>query len=106
MSKRKNTAMASKKWTPAREYAWRCEQADIQQGTSKRLDSKKGYYRHDNSGRDRKEPVYDEYTEAVFEKARATGKKYIVRTSYSSRFTPSERTGTVSDKEFFKALYA
>lgn len=106
MSKRKNTAMASKKWTPARDYAWRCEQADIRQGTSKRLDSKRGYYRHDNTERDRKEPVYDEYTEAVFEKARATGKKYIVRTSYSSRFTPSEKTGTVSDKEFFKALYA
>lgn len=105
MSRRKNTAMASKKWTPAREYAWRCEQADIQQGTSKRLDSKKGYYRH-GVERDRKEPVYDEYTEATFEKCRQTGKKYIIHTSYSSRFAPSEKTGTVSDREFFKALYA
>ena len=43
MSKRKNTAMASKKWTPAREYAWRCEQASLQEGTTKRLDSKQGY---------------------------------------------------------------
>ena len=106
MSKRKNTAMASKKWTPAREYAWRCEQADIQQGTSKRLDSKRGYYRHDNKQDHKKEAVYDEYTESILEKSRATGKKYIIRTSYSSQFTPSERTGTVSDREFFKALYA
>lgn len=106
MGKKRNTAMASKKWTPAREYAWRCEQASLQEGTTKRLDSKQGYYRHDNSGRDRKEPVYDERTESVFEKARQTGKKYIIHTSYSSRFTPSERTGTVSDREFFKALYA
>ncbi len=104
MSKRKS-AMASKKWTPAKEYAWRCEQADLVQGTSKRLDAKKGYYRH-NTERERKEPVYDEYTESVFEKCRTSGKKYIIHTSYSSRFTPSEKTGTVSDREFFKALYA
>jgi hypothetical protein len=104
MGKRKS-AMASKKWTPAKEYAWRCEQADLVQGTSKRLDAKKGYYRH-NTERERKEPVYDEYTESVFEKSRATGKKYIIHTSYSSRFAPSEKTGTVSDREFFKALYA
>lgn len=106
MSKRKNTAMASKKWTPAREYAWRCEQASLQEGTTKRLDSKQGYYRHDNAKRDRKEPVYDEYTESVFEKCRTSGKKYIIHTSYSSRFSPSEKTGTVTDREFFKALYA
>lgn len=106
MSKRKNTALASKRWTPKKDYAWRCEQADIQQGTSKRLDSKRGYYRHDNAERDRKEAVYDEYTESVLEKARTTGKKYIIHTSYSTRFTPSEKTGTVTDREFFKALYA
>lgn len=106
MSKRKNTAMASKKWTPAREYAWRCEQADIQQGTSKRLDSKRGYYRPGNGERERKEPVYDEYTEKLFDKCRQTGCRIVVRTSYSSRFTPSEKTGTVTDREFFKALYA
>jgi hypothetical protein len=106
MGKRKNMAMASKKWTPAREYAWRCEQADIQQGTSKRLDAKNGYYRANKAERERKEPVYDEYTESVFEKCRTSGKKYIIHTSYSSRFSPSEKTGTVSDREFFKALYA
>lgn len=106
MSKRKNTAMASKKWTPQKDYSWRCEQANLQEGTTKRLDSKQGYYRSGNGERERKEPVYDEYTESVFEKSRATGKKYIIHTSYSSRFTPSEKTGTVTDKEFFKALYA
>lgn len=104
MGKRKS-AMASKKWTPAKEYVWRCEQADIQQGTSKRLDSKKGYYRH-NAERERKEPVYDEQTEKLFDKCRQTGCRIVVRTSYSSRFTPSEKTGTISDREFFKALYA
>lgn len=99
--------MASKKWTPAREYAWRCEQASLQEGTTKRLDSKQGYYRHGNAERDRKkEPVYDEYTESVFDKCRTSGKKYIIHTSYSSRFSPSEKTGTVTNKEFFKALYA
>lgn len=103
---KRNTAMASKKWTPAREYAWRCEQADIQQGTSKRLDSKRGYYRPGNGERERKEPVYDEYTEKLFDKCRQTGCRIVVRTSYSSRFAPSEKTGTVTDKEFFKALYA
>lgn len=106
MSKRKNTAMASKKWTPAKDYTWRCEQADLTQGTSKRLDSKQGYYRHDNKQDHKKEAVYDEYTESILEKSRTTGKKYIIHTSYSSRFTPSEKTGTVTDKEFFKALYA
>lgn len=104
MGKRKS-AMASKKWTPQKDYAWRCEQASLQEGTSKRLDSKQGYYRH-NAERDRKEPVYDEYTESILEKSRTTGKKYIIHTSYSSRFTPSEKTGTVTDREFFKALYA
>lgn len=98
--------MASKKWTPAKEYAWRCEQADIQQGTSKRLDSKRGYYRPGNGEQNHKEAVYDEYTEKLFDKCRQTGCRIVVRTSYSSRFSPSEKTGTVSDREFFKALYA
>ena len=106
MGKRKNTAMASKKWTPAKDYTWRCEQASLQEGTTKRLDSKQGYYRHDKAERERKEPVYDEYTESVLEKSRTTGRKYIIHTSYSSRFSPSEKTGTITDREFFKALYA
>lgn len=93
-----------KRWTKNDEYKWRCEQADLAQGKTKRLDAKKGYYRH-NAERERKEPVYDEYTESVLEKARASGKKYIIHTSYSTRFSPSEKTGTVSDREFFKALY-
>ena len=102
---RKNTAMASKKWTPKKDYAWRCEQASLQDGTTKRLDSKQGYYRRSATTWERKEPVYDEYTESVLEKSRETGKKYIIHTSYSSKFTPSEKTGTVTDREFFKALY-
>ena len=34
-----------KRWTKADEYKWHSEQADLRKGETKRLDSKKGYYR-------------------------------------------------------------
>ena len=86
-----------KKWTKSDDYKWRCEQADLAQGVSKRLDSKKGYYRAEKS---KAKPKTDEKSNGV-----VLIKKYY-KSSISTVFERTEKTGTVSDREFFKALYA
>lgn len=85
-----------KKWTRSDEYRWKCEQADLAQGVSKRLDSKKGYYR----AKPKEEKSKTEKSSGV-----VLIKKYY-RSSISTVFEHTEKTGTVTDREFFKALYA
>lgn len=87
-----------KRWTKADEYRWKCEQADLVKGETKRLDSKKGYYRAE------KEPAVKPKKE---EKSKGVVliRKYY-RSSITTVFSPSEKTGTLTNREFFKALYA
>lgn len=86
-----------KKWTKSDEYRWKCEQADLAQGVSKRLDSKKGYYRAEKSKAEK--------PKAEKSKGVVLIKKYY-KSSISTVFEHTEKTGTVTDREFFKALYA
>ena len=86
-----------KKRTKSDEYRWKCEQADLAQGVSKRLDSKKGYYR---TGKSKAEKPKTEKSNGV-----VLIKKYY-KSSISPVFERTEKTGNVSDREFFKALYA
>ncbi len=84
-----------KKWSKADEYRWRCEQADLAQGKTKRLDAKKGYYRA------------EKVEKPKAEKSRGVVliRKYY-KSSISTVFTPTEKTGALSNTEFFKMLYA
>ena len=80
------------KWTKNDEYKWRCEQADLAQGKTKRLDAKKGYYRAEKSKAEKSKSV-------------VLIRKYY-KSSVSTVFTPTEKTGTLSNTDFFKMLYA
>lgn len=86
-----------KKWSKSDEYRWKCEQADLTQDKTKRLDSKKGYYRAEKPKAEKPKA----------EKSRGVVliKKYY-KSSISTVFTPTEKTGTLSNTDFFKALYA
>lgn len=87
-----------KRWTKNDEYRWKCDQADLAQGKTKRLDAKKGYYRA--------EKVEKVKTEKPAEKSKAVVliKKYY-KSSISTVFTPTDKP-RLSDKEFFKLLNA
>lgn len=86
-----------KKWTKSDEYRWKCEQADLAQGVSKRLDSKKGYYRAEQPKAEKSKTEKSNGVVLI--------KKYY-RSSISTVFERTEKTGTITDREFFKALYA
>nr|DAO33167.1 MAG TPA: hypothetical protein [Caudoviricetes sp.] len=87
-----------KRWTRNDEYKWRCEQADLAQGKTKRLDAKKGYYRAEN------EKPKAEKPKAEKSKGVVLIKKYY-KSSISTVFTPTDKP-RLSDKDFFKMLYA
>lgn len=89
-----------KRWTKGAEYKWRCEQADLAQGKTKRLDAKKGYYRAEKTEKPKAEKSKAEKSKAV-----VLIKKYY-KSSISTVFEPSEKTGALSNTEFFKMLYA
>lgn len=86
-----------KRWTKADEYRRKCEQADLRKGETKRLDSKKGYYRTEKG---KAVKPKEEKSKGV-----VLIRKYY-RSSITTEFSPSEKTGTLTDREFFKALYA
>lgn len=86
-----------KRWTKADEYRWKCEQADLRKGETKRLDSKKGYYRTEKG---KAVKPKEEKSKGV-----VLIRKYY-RSSITTEFSPSEKTGTLTDREFFKVLYA
>lgn len=88
-----------KKWTKNDEYKWRCEQADLAQGKTKRLDAKKGYYRAEKVEKPKAEKAKAEKSKAV-----VLIRKYY-KSSISTVFEPTDKP-RLSDKEFFKALYA
>nr|DAQ20460.1 MAG TPA: hypothetical protein [Caudoviricetes sp.] len=87
-----------KKWSRADEYRWRCEQADLAQGKTKRLDAKKGYYRAEN------EKPKTEKPKAEKSKGVVLIRKYY-KSSISTVFEPSDKP-RLSDRDFFKMLYA
>ena len=87
-----------KTWTRADEYLWRCEQADLAQGKTKRLDAKRGYYRAEN------EKPKAEKPKAEKSKGVVLIKKYY-KSSISTVFEPSDKP-RLSDRDFFKMLYA
>ena len=87
-----------KTWTRADEYRWRCEQADLAQGKTKRLDAKRGYYRAEN------EKPKAEKPKAEKSKGVVLIKKYY-KSSISTVFEPSDKP-RLSDRDFFKMLYA
>ena len=89
-----------KKWTKNDEYIWLCEQADLAQGKTKRLDAKKGYYRAENAEKPKAEKPKAEKSKSV-----VLIRKYY-KSSVSTVFTPTEKTGTLSNTDFFKMLYA
>lgn len=83
-----------KRWTKSDEYRWRCEQADLAQGKTKRLDAKKGYYRAENA----------EKPKAEKSRGVVLIRKYY-KSSISTVFTPSDKP-RLSDRDFFKLLNA
>lgn len=87
-----------KTWTRADEYRWRCEQADLAQGKTKRLDAKRGYYRAEN------EKPKAEKPKAEKSKGVVLIRKYY-KSSISTVFEPSDKP-RLSDRDFFKMLYA
>lgn len=90
-----------KKWTKNDEYKWRCEQADLAQGKTRRLDAKKGYYRHnaENAEKSKVEKPKAEKSRGV-----VLVRKYY-KSSISTVFTPSDKP-RLSDRDFFKLLNA
>lgn len=88
-----------KKWSKADEYRWRCEQADLAQGKTKRLDAKKGYYRAEKAEKPKAEKPKAERTKSV-----VLIRKYY-KSSITTVFEPSNKP-RLSDKEFFKLLNA
>ena len=88
-----------KTWTKADEYRWRCEQADLAQGKTNRLDAKQGYYRAEKPEKPKVEKAKAEKSKAV-----VLIRKYY-KSSISTVFEPTNKP-RLSDKEFFKALYA
>lgn len=87
-----------KRWTKSDEYRWKCEQADLAQGKTKRLDAKKGYYRA--------EKVEKPKAEKPAEKSRGVVliRKYY-KSSISTVFTPTDKP-RLSDRDFFRLLNA
>lgn len=88
-----------KKWTKNDEYKWRCEQADLAQGKTKRLDAKKGYYRAEKVEKPKAEKQKAEKSRGV-----VLIRKYY-KSSISTVFTPSDKP-RLSDRDFFKLLNA
>ena len=88
-----------KRWTKSDEYRWRCEQADLAQGKTKRLDAKKGYYRAEKAEKPKAEKPKAEKSRGV-----VLIRKYY-KSSISTVFTPSDKP-RLSDRDFFKLLNA
>ena len=88
-----------KRWTKSDEYKWKCEQADLAQGKTKRLDAKKGYYRAEKVEKPKAEKQKVEKSRGV-----VLIRKYY-KSSISTVFTPSDKP-RLSDRDFFKLLNA
>lgn len=84
MATRKNSVLASKKWTPAKAYKWAEEQAQ-------KAPTHVGYYA----------PLPEE---RKLNSVRRSWEK--INTTFHTSFSPTEKTGTLSRQEFFKKLAA
>ncbi len=87
-----------KRWTRGDEYRWKCEQADLAQGKTKRLDAKKGYYRAETE-KPKAEKAKPEKSKGV-----VLIRKYY-KSSISTVFEPSDKP-RLSDRDFFRLLNA
>lgn len=83
MATRKNTVLASKKWTPAKAIAWAEKRAQ-------KAPTHVGYYA----------PLPDERKNSV----RKSWER--INTTFHTSFTPNENSGKLSRKEFFAKLAA
>lgn len=84
MATRKNSIMASKKWTPAKAYAWAEKEAQ-------KTPAHVGYYA----------PLPEERES---NSVRKSWEK--INTTFHTSFTPNKNTGKLSRKEFFAKLAA
>lgn len=86
MATRQNSVLASKKWTPAKAYKWAEEQAQ-------KAPAHVGYY----------SPLPEGRENSSFSVRKSWEK---INTTFHTSFSPTEKTGTLSRREFFKKLAA